>query len=120
LIEQVSVTDAGVERVTPWTFLPSDERKVQHMEASHAGMDATLPRQAQTAFIRFMRLANKVFLHPLDWDRFYEFVRVCHDHHVQFFEDDVTRLLLATGFSTVQARRIAQVYQHRRAVLARG
>ncbi len=55
--------------------------------------EPTLPPGANGVFNKFVVLANKSSLHPLDWKRFYEFVRFCHAHRVKLYEDEIERLL---------------------------
>jgi len=61
-------------------------------------------------FERFIRMANKSALHPLDWRRFYAFV---HDSRMYpLHETDMTRLLESRGFSRSYAIEIASIYRH--------
>ena len=83
------------------------------IEAKDACEPALSPR-AQKAFDYFVGLANKGGLHPLDWERFYRFARVCHIFHVKTNEEDVLRFLVHAGFSEQYARELATVFGHLR------
>jgi len=72
--------------------------------------EPTLSPRAQKAFDSFVGLANKDGLHPLDWERFYRFARVCHVFHVKTNEEDVFRLLVHAEFSEQYARELATVF----------
>lgn len=74
-------------------------------------LEAKLPPQSTKLFKRFTGLANKSGLHPLDWRRFYEFVR---DSRMRrpLPDEDLARLLMKEGFSERYARDIAEVYGH--------
>ncbi len=60
-------------------------------------------------FERFATLANKASLHPLDWERFYDFVRLSRK---EVPEGTVQRMLINNGFSADRADRIANIYHH--------
>ena len=81
--------------------------------------EPTLPPGANGVFNKFVALANKSSLHPLDWKRFYEFVRFCHAHRVKLYEDEIEWLLNKNGFSEKQARYIADIYTHCKRMLER-
>ena len=61
-------------------------------------------------FERFIRMANKSALHPLDWRRFYAFVHGSRMYPLH--ESDMTRLLESRGFSSCYASEIASIYKH--------
>ena len=69
------------------------------------------PPQSEKLFKRFAVLANKSVLHPLDWGRFYEFVRNSRMRS-PLYEEDMARLLMKEGFSAQYAKHIAGVYFH--------
>jgi hypothetical protein len=75
-------------------------------------LEPKLPPQAQKLFTRFVKLSNKSALHPLDWRKFYDFVRHCHARNIKIGEEEVQRLLAAAGFSERYARYIATIFQH--------
>lgn len=79
---------------------------------SKSSLELRLPPTAKNAFDRFVTLANKSCLHPLDWKRFYGFVRVCHARRVHLYEDDLIRLLLKAGFDKGKASYIADIFHH--------
>lgn len=77
-------------------------------------LEPTLPPKAGEAFHTFVALANKSALHPLDWRRFYQFVRVCHNGRARATASDIKRLLVKAGFDESYAEEIANVYEHGR------
>lgn len=74
-------------------------------------LEPKLPPQSEKLFKRFAVLANKSVLHPLDWGRFYEFVRNSRMRR-PLYEDDMAHLLMKEGFSSRYAKHIANVYFH--------
>lgn len=76
-------------------------------------LEPKLPPQSQRLFKRFTNLANRTGLHPLDWQRFYEFVR---DSRMRkpLSEEDMAFLLKKEGFPEQHAREIAEIYSHLR------
>jgi len=75
----------------------------------------TLPKlsaAAQNAFNEFAHGANLQCLHPLDWQRFYRFVRVCYTTKNNLYESDVAYFMRKVGFKNDYANFIAQVYMH--------
>jgi len=79
--------------------------------ATKEKLEPKLPPQSAKLFNRFTILANKSGLHPLDWRRFYEFVRNSR-MRTQLTDEDIARLLIKEGFSEQYARHIAEVYGH--------
>lgn len=69
-----------------------------------------LPPASQRNFDRFVKLANKSALHPLDWRRFYEFVWKSQARGLH--PEDMTRLLVSNGFAQQYAADIADIYEH--------
>lgn len=57
----------------------------------------------------FCNSANKSILHPLDWARFYDFVKQSRQ---LLNEETLEALLRERGFSGLQARHIATIYNH--------
>jgi len=75
----------------------------------------TLPKlspAAQKEFNEFVQGANLRCLHPLDWQRFYRFIRVCYATHNNPYESDVAFFLRKAGFASEYANFISQVYMH--------
>lgn len=74
-------------------------------------LEPKLPPQSAKLFKRFVALANKSGLHPLDWRRFYVFVR---DSRMRrpLLDEDMARLLIKEGFPEQYARDIAAIYGH--------
>lgn len=81
--------------------------------AARERSEPKLPPQCAKLFHRFAALANKSSLHPLDWRRFYQFVKNCR-LRARFSEEEMTRLLVREGFSERQARYIGDIYGHLR------
>lgn len=79
--------------------------------ATKEKLEPKLPPQSTKLFKRFTALANKSGLHPLDWRRFYEFVRDSR-MRTQLPDEDIARLLIKEGFSEQYARHIAEIYGH--------
>lgn len=78
-----------------------------------------LSPKAKEFFDPFVSRANKVALHPSDWEPFYDFVIVCHRLRSKLKEDDIKYLLVQQGFSEEYALTIAGVYRHGREILKR-
>lgn len=78
-----------------------------------------LSPKVKECFHRFITIANKVALHPSDWEPFYDFVVVCHMLRSKLTEDDVKYLLVQEGFDEEYALIIADVYRHGREILKR-
>lgn len=74
-------------------------------------LEPRLPPQCAKFFSRFVALANKTSLHPLDWRRFYEFVRDCRSR-ARYSEEEIARLLIKEGFSEKYANYIGDIYGH--------
>lgn len=68
-----------------------------------------LPPQAEKLFLAFTTLANTSSLHYLDWRRFYEFVRYSR---TEVPEEDMTSLLIKSGFDAPYAEHISRIYSH--------
>lgn len=56
-------------------------------------------------------------LHPLDWQKFYRFIRHCHRHRVKLSRSDVKELLIEANFSEQLAEYLAVVFEHGIALL---
>lgn len=79
--------------------------------ASAKSFEPRLPPQSEKLFKRFAVLANKSVLHPLDWRRFYAFVRNSRMRR-PLYEEEMTHLLVKEGFSPSHAKYIAGIYHH--------
>jgi hypothetical protein len=80
---------------------------------------SNLPPTIQKLFDAFTHLANKTVLHPLDWERFYGFVRACHYHSCRPHETDLLlRLLCNKGFAEEKAEYLVSVFGHCYAILS--
>ena len=80
-------------------------------------MPTTIPPKTKQVFDRFVTLANKQAVHPYDWDRFRDFVRAAHRHHVRLKPTDLKALLDHQGFDTDESNLLALVYEHGRLLL---
>ena len=76
-----------------------------------------LPDAVRQAFTGFALNANRQSLHPLDWERFYEFTYLCYRRRVKLTIWDVRELLENAGVADSYALEIALVYQHCRDLL---
>jgi hypothetical protein len=74
-------------------------------------LEPKLPPKCAKLFQRFTVLANKSVLHPLDWKRFYSFVRNCRIRS-PLYEDEMTYLLIREGFGEEYAQHISGIYVH--------
>lgn len=74
-------------------------------------LEPKIPPLGLRYFDRFSQLANKKMLHPLDWERFYEFVR---NARANLSEEDMKYLLVKEGFASAKAEHIANIYRHLR------
>jgi hypothetical protein len=81
--------------------------------AAKKRIEPKLPPHSAQLFRRFTSLANKSGLHPLDWRRFYIFVRNSRMRN-ELPDEDMARLLIKRGFSEQYASHIAEVYGHLR------
>lgn len=68
-------------------------------------------------FERFAVLANVNILHPLDWKRFYQFIRYCNSRRATLSDWQLEILLLERGFSEEKSRELAHIYKHGRNIL---
>lgn len=81
--------------------------------AAKKRIEPKLSAHSAKLFRRFTSLANKSGLHPLDWRRFYIFVRSSRTRN-GLLDEDMARLLIKQGFSEQYASHIAEVYGHLR------
>ena len=91
--------------------------KVELEIATEAEMEPSLPDLAFSSFKLFLAIANKGALHPLDWRRFYKFIRVCEASAVQLSGPDIRRLLQRSGFDAEYAEELSNIYDHGRGIL---
>mgnify|MGYP003576450751 CR=1 FL=1 len=68
-----------------------------------------LKSRTKILFERFAVLANTASLHPLDWDRFYAFVREGRQELPGY---ELRAMLIARGFSSEKAEHLSEVYVH--------
>jgi hypothetical protein len=81
--------------------------------AAKKRIEPKLPPYSAQLFSQFTSLANKSVLHPLDWQRFYTFVRNSRMRN-ELPDEDMARLLIKQGFSEQYASHIAEVYGYLR------
>ncbi|WPE22665.1 hypothetical protein [Shinella zoogloeoides] len=79
------------------------------MRVSRPRADYQLPPQSKRLFERFSILANTRTLHPLDWERFYLFVR---NSRKELPEGALRPLLIQKGFSSEMAQMLSELYYH--------
>jgi hypothetical protein len=79
---------------------------------------SSLPPKCQTVLEHFVKCANASMLHPLDWERFYEFVNYCHDHRIKLEEEELVRILCSEGFPGRTAQEVGGVYRHIRSFMS--
>ncbi len=77
-----------------------------------------LPPATRKLFVQFVNCANRRVLHPLDWRRFYAFVRFCHSRRVRLYDSELKHLLIRAEFPPLVADRLALVYEHGRKLLS--
>ena len=84
---------------------------------SQATLEPRLQPALAAELARFVEPANKQVLHPLDWKRFYHFIRYCHSRRLKVSEEDLSRVLESAGFEAEDAEHLAGIYGHCRNVL---
>ena len=52
------------------------------------------------------------FLHPLDWQKFYSFIRHCHRYKVKISAAEIKCLLREVNFQEDFAEHVAEVFAH--------
>lgn len=77
--------------------------------ASAASGVPKLPPRSAELFQAFVDRAGREYLHPLDWRRFYQFVR---ESRVSIAGEALHELLLRAGFSGPTACRLSELYTH--------
>ena len=73
-----------------------------------------LSLQSQAAFNLFAEHSDKAIPNEFDWGHFYDFIYKTHSLHIKLGSEDITDLLIDTGFSEVCASHLADVYMHGR------
>lgn len=76
----------------------------------------TISILARRAFNSFVDQANRGLLHPLDWERYYEFVTVCHLMRDEITPEELDTVLTSL-FPDYIAERLAIVYDSGRELL---
>lgn len=76
-----------------------------------------LSPKLQPLFDQFIAHANKLGLHPYDWDRFYAYLCASHRLQSKLSGFEVKELLLAQGFPEHVALDLSSVYDHGRAII---
>jgi hypothetical protein len=71
-----------------------------------------LPQAAHERLHEFVALANRQQLHPLDWERFYDFIYVFSLTDRDATHQDVADLLRAAGFADHVVDRLAALFDH--------
>ena len=77
-----------------------------------------IPEATRKVFLCFLNRANRAGLHPLDWRRFYEFVRYAHARRAKLGTGWLYSTLVREGFNCAQAERLCDAYEHGRNTLA--
>lgn len=77
-----------------------------------------LPPKANEIFHTFVCAANKNILHPLDWKRFYIFIRHSYSNKVKINSGELKRLLIENGFDTEDADYLSNIYYHGKEILS--
>lgn len=93
--------------LTAYNRMNKTRYRLRIEKAIHA--EPKLPPQAAKLFSTFATLANTSSLHPLDWQRFYEFVRYSR---TEISEEDMAALLVKSGFEAPYAEHISGIYRH--------
>ena len=81
-----------------------------------------LPGQTREKFESFLS-APRIweqeinYLHTLDWQKFYKFIRHCHRHRVKISSTNVKELLIEAKFSRRFAKHLAEIFDHGIALL---
>lgn len=77
-----------------------------------------LPPATRAIFLQFANCANRRALHPLDWKRFYRFIRFCHAKRVKLQSWTLRELLIRAHFPDHLSAHLANIYEHSRELLA--
>lgn len=103
-------------------FLIYNRQHKARVRLSIQSRDNILPKLSPTArkyFDFFTSNANKSALHPLDWNPFYNFIRLCQEQHSKLTPDDLAYLLVHEGFWEQDAHYLADIYDRGRRILSR-
>jgi hypothetical protein len=74
-------------------------------------------RPAEIALWRFATLANRGWLSPRDWERFYGFISLAARYQVGWDHHEVANRLADFGFSEELGKELGEIYWHCRCVL---
>ena len=105
-----------------WATRPYGQQMLMGPKTDNSGEDgrmATFPEEVRKSWTQFIFHANKSRLHPLDWQRFYDFIIASHKLETETTETDVALLLEENGFSEAYATLLSHVYHHGRRILRR-
>lgn len=80
----------------------------------------SLPPFTREVFFRFVNLANKSCLHPLDMRHFYHFIRLCHARRIKLDQFQLQTHLVRAGFDEDTAEHLSNIYYHGRELLRFG
>ncbi|NQW20537.1 MAG: hypothetical protein HQ477_07435, partial [Chloroflexi bacterium] len=94
--------------------------KMRLIIESKAATEPQLPKMAQLHFDPFVFNANRGGLQQFDWDRFYNFIYVCHRTRVKLQGSSISRLLIKSGFEKEYADDLGAIYGHGRKILKQG
>jgi hypothetical protein len=76
-----------------------------------------LPKRTKYFFNQFLNCTNKQILHPLDWRRFYIFIKACHEGKTKCLPGELEHLLVENGFPEDNASSLSNIYYHGRSLL---
>ena len=76
------------------------------------------PKRTKYFLDQFMNAANKQNLHPLDWERYYMFIKAAHAGHANIMGGDLIKTLVLNGFLEDDAEYLTSIYSHGRKLLA--
>ena len=71
-----------------------------------------LPPKSDSALQKLLLVAGKPIFYPPDWQRFYTFIRICHQTRVKFTPDQLKDVLIKNGYSNAYAEYVADVGMH--------
>lgn len=71
----------------------------------------TLPPKCQLFFDRFVNRTNKRAPYPLDWELFFDFMRVCVDQESDVNGNELYEMLIDAGFPQEAAQPLTIFYK---------
>ena len=74
--------------------------------------------KAKELLLHFSHVANRGFLHPLDWERFYAFTVYVHQQKLSVDVQDVRDVLTADWWPKDQTEQLAVSYKNSLALLS--